>query len=227
VTDEAEPTELAGASQADTDIAHAWALDDGEDLPTPRWTPRRITVAGVTASLLVIALAGAVALVVLRDGHQREPKPPMTAAPPGVVTTTASTTAPPPPAPQPLTVTATPTISKSPFYGGWQHHGLTVTLAPDGSASYEAYLGVANAASWSATWSPMSPTTAMVVIAALQDSRGDTSGHWFARYRGEVLTFTLIPDGYATISHPDATQPLVVLCPRGVGFPDTKGLCGA
>lgn len=28
---------------------------------------------------------------------------------------------------------------------GWGHHGLSVTLAPDGSATYEAYLGVANA----------------------------------------------------------------------------------
>ena len=67
----------------------------------------------------------------------------------------------------------------------------------------------------------------MIVIAAQQDSRGDTSGQWFARYRGEVLTFTLIPDGYATISQPDATQPLVVLCPIGAGFGDPKGLCGA
>jgi hypothetical protein len=89
--DEAEPTEVAGAAKADTEAVYAWALDDGEELPTQRWTPRRITVLGVIASLVATAVAAAVAFVMLRDGHRREPKPPTVAAPPSAVTTTLST----------------------------------------------------------------------------------------------------------------------------------------
>ena len=35
-----EPTEMAGVAEAETQAAYAWALDDGDDLPTQRLTPR-------------------------------------------------------------------------------------------------------------------------------------------------------------------------------------------
>ena len=38
-----ELTEMAGVAEAETQAAYAWALDYGDDLPTQRLTPRRIT----------------------------------------------------------------------------------------------------------------------------------------------------------------------------------------
>ena len=64
---ESELTEMAGVAEAETQAAYAWALDyDGDDLPTQRLTSRRITTLALAASLVVIAVAGAVALVVPR-----------------------------------------------------------------------------------------------------------------------------------------------------------------
>jgi len=64
----AEPTEMAGASQAETELAYAWALDydDPDEFPTERLTPRRITSMGLAASLVTIAVAGVVAVVMMR-----------------------------------------------------------------------------------------------------------------------------------------------------------------
>ena len=65
----AEPTEMAGVAEAETQAAYAWALDyDGDEFPTQptqRLTPRRITALALATSLVVIAVAGAVALGVL------------------------------------------------------------------------------------------------------------------------------------------------------------------
>ena len=49
----AEPTEMAGIAEADTEMAYAWALDydDPDEFPTQRLTPRRITSLGIAASL--------------------------------------------------------------------------------------------------------------------------------------------------------------------------------
>ena len=64
-----EPTEMAGVAEAETQAAYAWALDDGDDLPTQRLTSRRITALSLAASLVVIAVAGVVALVVVRNAN--------------------------------------------------------------------------------------------------------------------------------------------------------------
>ena len=67
VGDDAAPTELAGVAELQTESVEAWSLDDGEDdFPTQRFTPRRITAAALAASLVLIAAAGAVALLVIR-----------------------------------------------------------------------------------------------------------------------------------------------------------------
>ena len=68
----AEPTEMAGIAEAETQAAYAWALDydDPDEFPTQRLTPRRITSLGIAASLVVIAVAGAVALSVLHNANQ-------------------------------------------------------------------------------------------------------------------------------------------------------------
>jgi serine/threonine protein kinase, bacterial len=102
---------------------------------------------------------------------------------------------------------------------------MAVTLAPDGSAYYKAWLGVANGTNWSATWSPMTSTTAMIVLTTQLESHGDTDPTFLHRYPGEAFTFTLQPHGYATITTPSG-QP-TTLGPRGAGFHDTEGLCGA
>ncbi|MCV7175450.1 hypothetical protein [Mycolicibacterium sphagni] len=116
MTEHYEPTEMAGAAHADTELAgiakadteavYAWALDEGEDdLPTQRLTPRRITALGVTASLVVIALAGAVAFFGVRDTRQHE-----TVDTPAV-TVSPSPSVPPPPSPVTMTVTPLPTVT--------------------------------------------------------------------------------------------------------------------
>ena len=59
-----EPTEMAGVADAETEAAYAWALDDDPDkVPTQpiRLTSRRITALSLAASLVLIAVAGAVA----------------------------------------------------------------------------------------------------------------------------------------------------------------------
>lgn len=54
------PTEL-GAAIEETEAVTAWSLDDGEDWPTSRWTPRLITTLALAASLVLLAGAGALA----------------------------------------------------------------------------------------------------------------------------------------------------------------------
>jgi len=63
----------------------------------------------------------------------------------------------------------------------------------------------------------------MIVLSTELESHGDTASQWLHRYGGEAFTFTLRPDGYATITN---GQP-VTLWPRGTGFRDSQGLCGA
>ena len=78
-----EPTEMAGVAEAETQAAYAWALADVEDLPTRRLTPRRITALALAVSLVLIAVAGAVALGVLASAH--EPSEPVVATPAAVL----------------------------------------------------------------------------------------------------------------------------------------------
>ena len=97
----AEPTEMAGVAEAETEAAYAWALDyDSYDelptVPTRRLTPRRITSLGLAASLTVIAAAGAVMLFVAHDANR-----PIAQAPSPHVETSASPSPLPPPPPPP------------------------------------------------------------------------------------------------------------------------------
>ena len=80
-----EPTEMAGAAEAETQAAYGWALDyeptemagvavdDLPTQPTQRLTSRRITALSLAASLIVIAVAGAVALVVPSPSRPSRP----------------------------------------------------------------------------------------------------------------------------------------------------------
>ena len=96
----AEPTEMAGIAEADTEMAYAWALDydDPDEFPTQRLTPRRITSLAIAASLVTIAVAGAVALTVTHDVNQ-----PVAQAPSSSVVETVP--------PQHITVTAPPPVT--------------------------------------------------------------------------------------------------------------------
>ena len=78
----AEPTEMAGIAEAETQAAYAWALDyDGDEFPTQptqRLTPRRITTLALAASLTVIAVAGVVMLTVnTNQPATQAPSPPV------------------------------------------------------------------------------------------------------------------------------------------------------
>ena len=61
-----------GRREAETEAAYAWALDydDVDEFPTQRLTSRPITALSIAVSLVVIAVAGVVALVVVRDANQ-------------------------------------------------------------------------------------------------------------------------------------------------------------
>lgn len=132
----AELTEMAGVAEAETQAAYAWGAldyDDPDEFPTQRLTPRRITSLGIAASLVTIAVAGAAALSVFHNTNQ----PVTQASSPPVIETVAR------PVPSPtVTVTQAPAIPRAGFFGEWGMHGMSVTLAPDGSAHYMAWLGV-------------------------------------------------------------------------------------
>lgn len=71
-----DPTELAGAADAETQSAYAWSADEDypatgswED-PERRWTPRRITILGVTAALAAVGGAAALGFSLLRSHEQ-------------------------------------------------------------------------------------------------------------------------------------------------------------
>ena len=166
----AEPTEMAGIAEAETQAAYAWAFDydDPDEIPTQpiRLTSRRITALSLAASLVLIAVAGAMALGVLHNANQ----PVTQASSPPVIETVAR------PVPSPtVTVTQAPAIPRAGFFGEWGMHGMSVTLAPDGSAVYMAWLGTPIGVSWSATWSPMTANMAMIVLTTQTESHGDAS----------------------------------------------------
>jgi serine/threonine protein kinase, bacterial len=140
--------------------------------------------------------------------------------------------APPSPIPSTTATTTAPEVSRAGFFGEWGQYSVSVTLAPDGSAhyavtsGYDAASGAFNSTSWSATWSPMTSTTAMIVLTKQLESTGDTNTQGLNRYSGEAFTFTLRSDGYATITSPSSGEQFT-LCPRGTGFQDNQMLCGA
>ena len=80
-----ELTEMAGVAEAETQAAYAWALDydDPDESPTQpirQLTSRRITALSLAASLVMIAVAGAVMLVM-----PRAPEPVVAPATPAAV----------------------------------------------------------------------------------------------------------------------------------------------
>lgn len=79
---EAPPTEMAGVSTADTEVAHAWALDYDDAMPTEQiLTPRRITALGVAASVALVVAAGVVVYFATREsGTVTTPASPSTVA---------------------------------------------------------------------------------------------------------------------------------------------------
>ncbi|HTX94017.1 MAG TPA: hypothetical protein VME67_03750 [Mycobacterium sp.] len=227
-------------SQAETQ-GQAWSDDDADDGGPERhpWS----VVTGQAAVLISVGAAVAAITVIVgwlmfqKDRPAPSPLPPASMAEKNTSPTAAAAPGPPPPAGSAASPTTTssvlstttattpPAVSKAGFFGEWGQHSTSVTLAPDGSAHYAVWLGVANGTSWSAPWSAMTSTTAMIVMATQLESHGDTSSQWLHRYSGEAFTFTLRPDGYATITNP-AGKP-ITLCPMGTGFQDTQGLCGA
>lgn len=106
----AEPTELAGVAEADTQSAYAWSLDDGPDeLEPERQWPFWTTVAALGVSLSLVTIAGVLAYRHLGDQDSApiaatsttvSPPPkaapqPSPAAPPPVTVTTVVIQAPP------------------------------------------------------------------------------------------------------------------------------------
>jgi hypothetical protein len=79
--------------------------------------------------------------------------------------------------------------------GEWAKFGsdnLQVTLAPDGTATFKDVAGWDKVTTWSANWSLMTPSTAMIVLQKQLESHGNFE---FGHYIGEAMTFTLRPDG--------------------------------
>jgi serine/threonine protein kinase, bacterial len=213
-----EPTQTAPTSPApiNSDAPEADAVpSQGHSGDRKAGKSRLIAVAA--AVVAVILTAGLI--VIWRPWEQQPPARPR--EPTGPTTSMAQV----PPLVTTTTAASPPAIPRTGFFGEWGQHSMSVTLAPDGSAYYKAWLGVANGTSWSATWSPMTSTTAMIVLTTQLESHGDTDTNFLHRYPGEAFTFTLQRGGYATITTPSG-QP-TTLCPQGTGFHDKEGLCGA
>jgi hypothetical protein len=157
-------TEMGEAPKVETEAIYAWALDDGvDDLPTQRLTPRRITALGIAASLVVIAVSGAVALLVIHNVNhpvaQARSSPIVETvarpAPPPTVTVTAAAPTAPLPSPAPSNnaaneasfvsaVFATIPTFRNPRWPSHRHaanRGGLPGVPGDGSGSVEADTG--------------------------------------------------------------------------------------
>jgi hypothetical protein len=195
----------------------------------PPAPPRR----GLHPAVLGVTVAAAILLVAMitfailqsTAGVSSHSAPPTTPSSPTTAIALPTVARPTTPAPTPTEPTTTSAIPKEAFFGEWGQHSMSVTLAPDGSAHYAVWEGVANGTSWSATWSPITSIKAMIVVSKQLESHGDSSGLDLDRYSGEAFTFTVRSDGYATITAPSGDP--ITLCPRSTSFRDTQGLCGA
>jgi hypothetical protein len=98
------PTDFAGLGDQ-TEIAHAWALDYDDAVPTERiLTPRRITLLGVAASVALVVAAGTVVYFATRESGTvaaSASSSVVTVAAPPQSTVTIAPAAVPPPAPRP------------------------------------------------------------------------------------------------------------------------------
>jgi hypothetical protein len=237
-----EPETEAGAANDATEVVdddrlrdaasgQAWSdADDDTHDDGPESHPWSV-VTGQAAVLISVGVAVAAITVMVgwlvfhKDRPAPSPVPPTSTAARNSSPTAAPAPSPPAGSAAPPTTASPPAVSKAGFFGEWGQHATSVTLAPDGSAHYAVSEGAMNSTSWSATWSPMTSTTAMIVLTKQLDAYGDTTSQWLIRYPGEAFTFTLRPDGYATITAPSGKP--ITLCPRGTGFTDTQTLCGA
>lgn len=94
------PTGLAPSAEP-TEAVNAWSLDDSEELSPPRLlTPGRITALAIAGAAVLVAAAGALAVVYLRQPASS----PSTAQPTITVVATPTTT---PASPPPITITST------------------------------------------------------------------------------------------------------------------------
>lgn len=240
VTD-ARPTQAvhttASPSEIEIGSAHAWSLDHGEEFGAEsRWRGRLLWAGLVGLLCATVAAVVWFSTVFYFEGRSTHKtgmpgrsapaaQKPIPAPAPSTPLSPSATTPTPNPVEPTTTTTTTPDVSKSRFYGEWGQHATSVTLAPDGSAHYTVTEGAMYYTSWSATWSPETSTTAMIVLTTQLESHVDTTDEFLIRYPGEAFTFTLRTDGYAEIT--DLKGQPIVLCPRGTGFQDTQLLCGA
>jgi hypothetical protein len=98
----AAPTELGSAVQ-ETAAQTAWSLDDGEEWPTRRLTPAKITGIVVAGSVIIVGVATMVVWMALRDRSEpplADPAPASSVQPTTVVAASPSA-APPAPSIQP------------------------------------------------------------------------------------------------------------------------------
>lgn len=116
VVDTEAHTEMADVVDAEPGSIYAWALDDEPDgIPTvgSRWmTSQRITTLAVAACLVVVALAGVVAFVMVR-GTDRHPVATQAPSPPVVQTVVVTPPAAPPPSSTPLPASVAPEVSRA------------------------------------------------------------------------------------------------------------------
>lgn len=178
-----EQTELAPSETA-TQSARAWGLDELDEIlvegtpPMTRLTPRLITGAAVTVSLVAIAAAAVVSWQHLRIGDELAPTAVTSSMVPATVPVTPTATpvavTPPPPPPPPVTITTVIKQVPAPT-GGWVTPTAPTQVAdpgipPEVVAMYDQRL-IANleADNWS-IWDPAAiAKSAHQVCAALQN----------------------------------------------------------
>lgn len=95
----AEPTEMAGVAEGETESAYAWSLDDGLENEPPRRWPFVVTAAAVGVSLCLATAAGVLAFRYM--GSEDQPAPDAASAPATTTTRPPRPEAAPPPVPPP------------------------------------------------------------------------------------------------------------------------------
>jgi serine/threonine protein kinase, bacterial len=234
-TDETAAADQAAANperENETQHIHAWSLADDADEPITVTANRRSWRIPAIVATAAVALAVSTGLGIWQWSHHNDaykattapsstfaihPNPESAPKPPSTTQTPSSE--------PPAASTAAPSPAKAAFYGEWSQHATSVTLVPDGTAHYVVTEGAMYYTKWSATWSLMSDTSAMIVLTKNLGSEVDNSSPFLDRYEGEAFTFSLRSDGYATITDPNGKP--ITLCPRGKGFQDTTLQCGA
>jgi Protein of unknown function (DUF732) len=148
-------TELAGATEADTELAYAWAEDWPEDEPTRRLTPRRITALGLAASLAIIAVAAVVVFQVIVDAkHNATIGHPFLDG--EAKSSISGTYIEPPPPPAPVTVTVHSSVPTG--FVPRPPEPEPIELTPDFSALDDQFVERLRANNWT-VWDPVTMAT--------------------------------------------------------------------